>query len=239
VNSTLARRFWGDADPIGRELEVDPGFSRPYGVTVVGVADDAQFVALGEKTPYVYAPLAQEYTPRISLVVKTSGVSAVPAVRALLRDMDPRLPIVDAMPLSDLTSIGLVPQRIAASVAGTLGIVGLLLAALGIYGVTSYAVARRTREIGIRIALGAERSTVLALVVGHGLRLTLVGIAIGCAAGWVGAQVVRSLLLGLSALDPVTFAGAAALFVVVAVAASYLPARRAAAVDPMVALKAE
>jgi putative ABC transport system permease protein len=153
--------------------------------------------------------------------------------------MNPRLPIVDAMPLSDLTSIGLVPQRIAASVAATLGIVGLLLAAFGIYGVTSYAVARRTREIGIRVALGAERSTVLALVVGQGLRLTLVGIAIGCAAAAVGAQVVRNLLLGVSALDPATFAGAAALFVVVAIAASYLPARRAATVDPMVALRAE
>jgi predicted permease len=239
VNGTLARRFWGDADPIGRELEVDPGFSRPYRVTVVGVADDAQFVALGEKTPYVYAPLAQQYIPRISLLVRTSGASAVPAVRALLREMDPRLPIVGAMPLSELTSIGLVPQRIAAAVAGTLGIVGLLLAALGIYGVTSYAVARRTREIGIRVALGAERSTVVALVVGQGVRLTLVGIAIGCAAAAVGAQVVRSLLLGLSALDPVTFVGAAVLFVGVAVAASYLPARRAAAVDPIIALRAE
>jgi ABC-type antimicrobial peptide transport system permease subunit len=153
--------------------------------------------------------------------------------------MDPRLPIVGAMPLSELTSIGLVPQRIAAAVAGTLGIVGLLLAALGIYGVTSYAVARRTREIGIRVALGAERSTVVALVVGQGVRLTLVGIAIGCAAAAVGAQVVRSLLLGLSALDPVTFVGAAVLFVGVAVAASYLPARRAAAVDPIIALRAE
>jgi len=239
VNGVLAHRFFGDADPIGREVEVDTGFSKPRRLTVVGVADDAQFVALGEKTPYVYAPLAQQYTSRVSLLVKTSGASAVPAVRALLREMDPRLPIVGAMPLSDLTSIGLVPQRIAASVAGTLGIVGLLLATLGIHGVTSYAVARRTREIGIRVALGADRSSVLTLVLGQGLRLTLVGIAIGCTTAAVGAQVVRSLLLGLSAQDPITFAGAAVLFVVVAVAASYVPARRAAGVDPIVALRAE
>jgi ABC-type antimicrobial peptide transport system permease subunit len=206
---------------------------------VVGVADDAQFVSLGEKTPYIYAPLSQQYQSRISLLVKTAGISSVPAVRALLKEMNPLLPIVDAMPLSDLTSIGLVPQRIAASVAGTLGLVGLLLAAVGIYGVTSYAATRRTREIGIRVALGADRSAVLALVVGQGLRLTLAGVGVGCMAAALGAQVVRSLLLGVSALDPIAFAGAATLFVAVAALASYLPARRAARVDPMIALRAE
>jgi putative ABC transport system permease protein len=124
-------------------------------------------------------------------------------------------------------------------VAGSLGIVGLLLAAIGIYGVTSYSVNRRVREIGIRVALGADGQSVLRLILRQGIVLTLVGVGIGLAAGALVSQVVRSLLFGISALDPATFGGGAALFLVVALAASYLPARRATRVDPMVALRAE
>jgi ABC-type antimicrobial peptide transport system permease subunit len=124
-------------------------------------------------------------------------------------------------------------------VAGSLGVVGLLLAAIGIYGVTSYSVSRRVREIGIRVALGADGHSVLRLVLRQGIVLTLIGVGIGLAAGALLSQVLRSLLVGMSTLDPVTFGGGAALFVAVALAASYFPARRATRVDPMAALRAE
>ena len=240
VNRMLGRRFWGDRDPIGRQVQIDTGFGEAsHLATVIGVADDAEFVELGERTPYLYAPIAQAYHPRVTLLVKTTGVSAIPAVRALVRQMNPNLPVVEAMPLSDITAIGLVPQRIAAAVAGTLGVVGLLLAAMGIYGVTSYGVGRRTREIGIRMALGADRRGVMALVLRQASVLALSGIGIGLLLALAASQALRSLLFGVSALDPIAFAGAAALFVGISLAASYLPARRAARVDPMIALRAE
>ena len=240
VNATLGRQLWGDADPIGRQVAIDPGLSSAQRVaTVVGVAADAQFVFLGERTPYVYAPLSQQYHPRLTLLIRTSGASVVPAVRALVRQMNPNLPVVEAMPLRDITAIGLVPQRIAAAVAGTLGVVGLLLAAMGIYGVTSFSVGRRTREIGIRMALGADRGSVVSLVLWQGVWLTLTGVAIGLALAAAGSQALRSLLFGVSALDPIAFGAAAAIFLLVALGASYLPARRAARVDPMIAIRAE
>ncbi|HWK12033.1 MAG TPA: ABC transporter permease [Vicinamibacterales bacterium] len=241
VNEALARRLFGADDPIGRTFLVDTPLSQGSDTyTVVGLAADAHVVDLtGPVDPYVYVPFAQEYHPRVSLIVKTTGVSAIPQVRALVHQMQPALPVTSAMPLSDVTAIGLVPQRLAATLAGALGLVGLLLAAIGIYGVTSYAVSRRTKEIGVRIALGADRRAVLRLVLRQGIVLAGAGVAIGLALGAVASQLLRSLLLGVSAVDPVTFVGAAALFAAVALAATYVPARRAARVDPMVALRAE
>jgi putative ABC transport system permease protein len=241
VNEALARQFFGTSDPIGRSLEVD----MPFGgsgdrLTIVGVAANAQMISLGgDATPYVYVPFAQHYNPRMSLLVKTAGGTVIPQVRALVREMNSNLPVTTAMPLTEVTAIGLIPQRIAASVAGTLGIVGLLLAAIGIYGVTSYGVSRRTREIGIRMALGADRRAVVRLVLRQAMHLAAIGVAIGLAAGAAASQLLRSLLLGISAIDPVTFGGAALLFSVIALAASYVPARRATRVDPMVALRTE
>jgi predicted permease len=240
VNASLARRLYGTEDAVGRTFEVaDPG-QKPDVYTVVGVAADTHVVDLtGPIDPYVYVPLSQLYHSRVALLVKTSGASAIPQVRALVRQMNPQLPVTNAMPLSDVTAIGLVPQRLAGTLAGTLGLIGLLLAAIGIYGVTSYAVSRRTKEIGVRIALGAGRTSVLRMVLRQGLVLAGTGVAIGLALGAFATQVLKSLLLGVNALDPLTFAGAALLFTAVALAASYVPARRAARVDPMIALRAE
>ena len=242
VNEAMARLVWGTADAaLGGRLELSDGpDERRSPVTVVGVAADAQVMALGERaTPYLYVPFAQRYVSRVSLAVKTTGASAIPQIRALVREMNPSLPVSQALPLSEVIAVGLIPQRIAAGVAGSLGIVCLLLAAIGIYGVTSYSVNRRVREIGIRVALGADHRSVLRLILRQGLVLTLVGVGIGLAAGAVVSQVMRSLLLGAAALDPVTFGGGALLFVLVALAASYFPARRATKVDPMLALRAE
>jgi predicted permease len=241
VNQALGRRLFGDADPIGRQVEVVTPMSRSAErITIVGVAADARFVSLNETaTPYFYVPLAQQYRSRVSLLVKTTGSTSIPQVRALVRQMNPNLPVTNAMALEQVTALGLVPQRIAAAVAGTLGVVGLLLAAIGIYGVASYTVSRRTREIGIRLALGADRGSVLRLILRQGLILTAIGVTIGLACGAAASQLLRSLLFGVSVLDPLTFAGAPLLFVVIALAATYLPGRRATRMDPMVALRAE
>ena len=240
INETMARSVWQTTDVLGRQFETDAIGDKTSTLTVVGVAPDAQVDTLGGRMrPFVYVAIAQRYTSRVSLLVKSSGATLIPAVRGLLREMEPNLPVTTALPLDQVTALALIPQRIAGAVAGSLGMVVLLLAAIGIYGVTSYSVDRRTREIGIRMALGADRSTVLRLVIRQGMMLTAIGVAIGLAAGAAGAQVIRSLLFGVSALDPVAFTGAALLFGAVALAASYLPARRATRVDPMTALRAE
>jgi hypothetical protein len=225
---------------LGRQFESDAIGTAATTLTVVGVAPDAQVDTLGARVrPMVYVAIKQRYRSRLSLLVKSASGGTIPHVRALVRELEPNLPVTTAMPLEQVTAVGLIPQRVAGAVAASLGVVVLLLAAIGIYGVTSYSVNRRTREIGIRMALGADRATVLRLVVRQGVVLTGLGIVLGLAAGAAGAQLLRSLLFGVSALDPVAFGGAALLFGVVSLAASYLPARRATRVDPMFALRAE
>jgi putative ABC transport system permease protein len=240
VNEALATQIWPGEDPLGKQMIVrDDNTDHP--VTVVGVTGNARLIWLtGAVDPYIYVPFAQRYLPRISFLVRTTGDrSAIPDVRSLLHSMNPNLPITESMPLSELTAIGLVPQRMAASVAGTLGIVGLLLCAIGIYGVTSYSVAQRTREIGIRVALGADRRSVMTLILRQGLMLAAIGTAIGVVIAGVGSSFLESLLYGIRGLDPLTFGSACALFALVTLVASYIPARRATTVDPMIALRNE
>jgi ABC-type antimicrobial peptide transport system permease subunit len=150
--------------------------------------------------------------------------------------MDPKLPIVTAQTLEDAAALGLVPQRVVAAFAGSLGAVGLLLAAIGIYGVTAYTVARRTREIGIRVALGARRASVMGMVMRQGLVLVLIGCAAGLALAAAAVQILVPFLFGVPPLDPRTFTGATTLFVAAGLLACYIPARRATAVDPVIAL---
>jgi predicted permease len=239
VNEAFAREAWPGADPIGRRMETDTDEGvRP--VTVVGVAEDARFMSVASPAePYIYVPLGQVYLNRINLVVKTSGSSVLPEIRGLVRSTNPNLPITEALSLADITALGTIPQRIAASIAGTLGVVGLLLASMGIHGVTAYSVSRRTREIGIRMALGAEPSTVMRLVLRQGAMLAVIGVALGLGVAAISGQLVQSLLYGVNALDPVTFGTASALFVAVSLVATYIPARRAMSVDPMMALRNE
>ena len=239
VNEAFARAAWGDGDPLGRQIESDTLGERTM-LTVVGVAADARMRSIGETPrPYVFVPLAQNYHSRLNLVVKTNGQSAIGEVRSLVRSMNPNLPVTEAMTLADVTALGTIPQRIAGAISGTLGIVGLLLAAIGIYGVTSYAVNQRTREIGIRVALGAENRDVIRLVLRQALVLAGSGVAFGIALAAAGSQLLQSLLFGISGFDPVTFGGACLLFAAMALLASYIPARRALSVDPMAALRNE
>ena len=240
INQALARRAWPGQDPIGRHMEMD-GPSGVMLLTVVGVTADAKLVSLNQEVePFIYVPMAQHYMSRVELLIRsTDGRSMLPQARALLREMNPNLPVTEAMPLREITALGVIPQRIAAAVAASLGAVALLLAAIGIFGVTSYAVSRRTREIGIRMALGADRASVRGLVLRQGLTLAAIGIAAGLALAAFGSRLVQSLLFGVPTLDPIAFGGAAMLFVGVTLAASYIPARRATTINPIEALRNE
>ena len=244
VNQTAARRFWPGADPIGKVLiqsEGRPGSrGQSHLLTVIGVARDAKYRSLGEdQRAFVYVPVSQQYLPRTSILARTAGARRSADIRALVHAMNPNLPIVAEETLEEHAAIGLIPQRIAAAVSGSLGIVGLLLAAIGIYGVTAYAVTSRTREIGIRVALGATGSDVIRMVLGDAMLLALVGAGIGIAAAAGASRLLGSLLFGVGPMDVTAFAGAAALFCAVALVASYLPARRATEIASTEALRAE
>ena len=245
VNETAARRMWPNQDPIGKVLvhHLDrrgrADSSRP--MTVIGVAKDAKYASLGEEaTAFVYVPNLQQYLPRTTIVARSvDGRRLAAEIRGLLASMDPNVPIVLSQTLDDYAAVGLTPQRIAASVAGSLGMVGLLLAAIGIYGVTAYMVTSRTREIGIRIALGARTGAVVHMVLRQGMMLTLAGAAIGLLLAAGTSRLLGSLLFGVGATDPLTFAGVTVLFCAIGLAACYVPARRASEIDATEALRYE
>ncbi len=237
VNETLARRFWPDGSALGRTF----GF-RDARVTIVGIARDAKYSDLSESTPaFAYFPLAQMWQRDQTLLVRAAGGprSVASGIERAILDIDPLLPRPTVIPLEEATGIVLLPQRTAAWVTGGLGIAGLLLATVGLYGIMSYSAARRTREMGVRMALGAQPSDILAIVVKDGMRLAGVGVAIGIVLAAGATQVIAGLLFGVSPLDPAAFLGMSAALIVVALVACYLPARRAAAADPLAALRAE
>jgi predicted permease len=243
VNETAARQWWPRQDALGKTLLQETG--RPDApdavrtLTVVGVARDSKYRNLGEDPrPFVYVPIQQQYMSRTVIAARSAhGQRLAGELRALVASMNPNLPIVQSLTFDAYSQLGLLPQRIAASVAGSLGLVGVLLAAIGIYGVTAYMVSSRTREIGIRMALGAERASVVRMVLRQGLTLTMIGAAIGLAVAAAASRLLGSLLFGVGATDPLTFIGSTLLFFVVGAAACYVPARRATAIGAMDALR--
>jgi predicted permease len=243
VNETAARQWWPRQDALGKTLlQVNGRPDAPDAVrtlTVVGVARDSKYRNLGEDPrPFVYVPIQQQYMSRTVIAARSAhGQRLAGELRALLASMNPNLPIVQSLTFDAYSQLGLLPQRIAASVAGSLGLVGVLLAAIGIYGVTAYMVSSRTREIGIRMALGAERASVVRMVLRQGLTLTMIGAAIGLAVAAAASRLLGSLLFGVGATDPLTFIGSTLLFFVVGAAACYVPARRATAIGAMDALR--
>jgi predicted permease len=242
VNETAARRWWPNQDPLGKTLlQRDGGPDATRSLTVVAVARDSKYRSLGEDPrPFVYVPIAQQYVPRVTIVARsTQGQRLAAELRRLLASLNANLPIVSSVTFDEHAALGLVPQRVAASVSGSLGLVGLLLAAMGIYGVAAYRVTSRTREIGVRVALGAQPGDVVRMVLRQGLRLALVGVAIGLALAAVAARLLESLLFGVGPMDPAAFVGSAGLFVVIALAACFVPARRAVSIDAMRALRHE
>jgi predicted permease len=241
VNETMARRLWS-GNAVGRRFRL--GRDGEW-IEVVGVVRDGKYVMLGEEPrPYFYLPLAQRYQSPVTLLVRTGGdpVALMPALERLLRELDRDLPLYNVRTLDAHVRdsvFGLMPLRMGASMAAVQGVIGLLLAIMGLYAVVSYAVARRTHEIGVRVALGAGQGDVVRLVVREGLRLTITGVVIGLAVSVGLGALLSRVLYGVKPVDAGVFAGVTALLLSVSALACYLPARRATRVDPMVALRAE
>ena len=237
VNRTFAARYWPNQDPIGRKIEMTPG-----SVTVVGVVADIKYLEIEEApTPYVYFPLSQHYAGDVTLHVRSAGDPAalLPTIEAQVRALDPDLPVFGAETLSEQTRFSMIGFYLAEDFLGGAGLQGLLLAAVGIYGVIAFSVTQRTREIGIRMALGAKPRDVFALVMGQGFRLALIGVALGLCLAVAVSGLLKNLLYGVSPHDPLTFAGVTIFLVAVALVASFLPARRAMKIAPMEALRYE
>ncbi|HJY26554.1 MAG TPA: ABC transporter permease [Pyrinomonadaceae bacterium] len=240
INATLASMLWNGADPLGKRISLT-GQKGPF-LEIVGVTRDGKYRSLGESPqPYVYQPVFQSYDPKMTMVIRTTGepLSVTAAVREQIRILDPNLPVSDIKTLRDQLNFSLFPSRIAALTLGGFGVLALILAAIGIYGVVSYAVARRTHEIGIRIALGAKELSVLRLVIREGLFVVAVGLVVGLSLALVTTRLIEGFLYGVAATDAITFLTVPIVLGVVAVLASYLPARRATKVDPLVALRYE
>jgi putative ABC transport system permease protein len=239
----MARRYWPGEDPVGKRL--CPGRPRTPEdwVTVVGVVNDVlQYGLDADQKPQMYLSYQQSdyFSPR-RLVVSTSvePESLTSAVRGAVWSIDKDQPVSDIETMEAVLSDSIARQRFSALLLGVFGLVALLLAAVGIYGVMSYTMAQRTHEIGLRMALGARKWDVLKLAVGQALKLVLVGVGAGLAASLILTRVMTSLLFGVSSTDPVTFAGISLVLVAAGVLASYIPARRATKVDPMIALRYE
>ncbi|HXT64703.1 MAG TPA: ABC transporter permease [Pyrinomonadaceae bacterium] len=240
INETLAARLWPEENAIGKRVSVS-GAEGPF-LEVVGVARDGKYRSLGETPqPYIYQPVLQSYDPKMTLVVRTTGEpqSIVTSVRQQIGALDANLPTANVKTLREQVDLSLFPSRVAAWTLGGFGVLALLLAAIGIYGVVSYSVAQRTREIGLRRALGAKESDVLRLVLGEGSFVILIGLALGLLLAFAATRMIAGFLYGVAPTDPLTFVMVPLLLGLIAVVACYLPARRATKVDPMVALRYE
>jgi predicted permease len=239
VNEAMARRFWPNDEAVGKRFKF---FGDEFLTEVVGVVRNSDSVNLGEDPrPLAYLPLSQSYSPSATLQVRTDADprALLSTVRREIQSLDPNLPLVAVSPISEVLDQVLWAPRMGAALLAIFGLLALMLAAVGIYGVLGYSVTQRTHEIGLRMALGAQRSDVLKMVVGQGMILTLIGVASGLAASFLLARFMASLLYGVAATDPVTFIGVSLVLLAVALMAAFIPARRATKVDPMIALRHE
>jgi putative ABC transport system permease protein len=243
INSAMAKKYWPGEDPIGKQ--VGP-LSRLYPVaTIIGIVADTKRLSLREEPPpEMYVPYTQKVWPSlltmdVVLRTKVDPVAAAASAREAIHSVDPDLPLANIATLETLVDGSMTQQRFAMFVLGTFGALALLLASIGMYGVISYSTMQRTQEIGIRMALGAQRRNVLAMVLGHGSRLAGLGIAIGLIAALAMGHTMASFLYGVQASDPLTLAGVSLLLLAVALLACYVPARRAMRTDPVIALRDE
>ena len=240
INNTFARRFWPGQSALGRRFSLN-GMAGPW-IEIAGVVQDGKYFSLSEAPePFMYLNLHPDSGSFLTLIARTVGdpQPMIAALRHEFQQLDANLPVYGVKTLTDHMDVPLFPARVAATLLGAFGLLALLLAAIGIFGVMSYAVTQRTREIGIRMALGANATGIFRLVVGHGLTLTFIGLGIGLAVAIAGTRLMSGLLYGVNALDLVTFSGVSLLLALVAFLACYFPARRAMQVDPMIALRHE
>jgi putative ABC transport system permease protein len=239
INEAMAKKFWPDKDAIGKRFHF---FGDTTLREVVGIARNSVVNAIGEvPVPLVYLPLAQDYAPAATLQVQTTGKPepVIAGVRAQIQSLEPNLAITNVQTIGEIIDQGLWAPEMGAALLTVFGGLAMVLAALGVYGVLAYAVTQQTREIGIRMAMGAEGRDVLGLVVGQGLKLAGAGVALGILVALGLTRQLSSLLFGVSAYDPLTYGGVTLILVIVALLACYLPARRVTRVDPLVALRYE
>jgi putative ABC transport system permease protein len=243
INEAAARTYWPNQNPLGRHLMIGaPGQGKPQPVEIIGVVGASRYRSLTEAfRPGMLLPAAQNYASDLSLHLRSAGdpASLIESARRELRALDPQLPPTRVRTLEEQRRNSLYSERVTAWLLSAFGGLALLLAGLGIYGVMAYSVTQRTREVGIRMALGAQTGDVLRLMLRQGARLIVAGVALGLAGAFAATRLIKSFLYQVSATDPLTFVVAALLLSGVALLACYLPARRATKVDPMIALKYE
>jgi putative ABC transport system permease protein len=247
INHAAAKAFWPNGEPIGGHVWIGkpmgPSNSEATPRQIIGIVGDIHESSLADPPePTLYIPLAQNPSADgMTFMLRTvrSPMASMADVRVALRDIDPDLPLARVRTMQEVVDLSVQDWRFRAVLLGSFGALALFIAAIGVYGVISYSVAQRTQEIGVRVALGADRRDVLGLVLRQGMNTALAGIAIGLVAAFALTRVMANLLFGVNARDPLTFGGVAALLGLVALGACYVPARRAMKVDPMVALRYE
>jgi len=240
VSETFARQFFPGENPIGQRLST--GFRNAAGewTEIIGMARDGKYSSLGETPrPMIYMPLSQRHESGTTLYVRSRVPAAtlVPQIRREIQRLEPNLPLPDVQTVSQAIRTQLYPQRMGANLLAGFGGLALVLASLGVYGVLAFSISRRRHELGIRMAIGADRRSIFALVIREGLALVGIGLAMGMIAAANLTHLLANFLFGVSALDAVTFAMVPAILAIVALVACYLPARRATRVDPVVALR--
>jgi putative ABC transport system permease protein len=240
VNETLAKRLWPESDPVGQFARIGPADADL--AQVLGVVRDGKYHSITDPAkPYLYVPLGQEFCPNLRLLVKTDGPPAAlqEPLRRTIRKLDPNMDLYPMTSLAAAIRASVGEHEAAVKLTGTLSLLGLILACAGLYGVVSFAVGRRTQELGIRMALGALRGDIVRLVLWHGVKLGALGLLFGLGGTLLCGQVLKSALYGISPVDPMALAASCLLLMTVVLAACYLPARRAARIDPMAALRYE
>jgi putative ABC transport system permease protein len=240
VDEAFVARHFPEEDPIGRGIDIGNGTDGFY--EIVGVVGNVHHEGLdANPEPTMYVPFRQDVFSTMWILARTDGdpVQLAPAVRQTVRDIDPSLPAYSISPLADIVSDSVAQRRFSMLLLGLFALIALFLAAVGLYGVVAYSVGQRTQEIGVRMAIGAERGDVLRMVLGGGMKLALVGVALGIGVSLLATRTVASMLFEVTPFDPASYAATAALLLAIAALACYVPARRAMSVDPIAALRQE